>query len=47
LSQAPVQDDFYLLDVIGGACVSALHPTKPFVAYTSGKSLGKWSDTFV
>jgi hypothetical protein len=25
--------------VIGGSCVSALHPTKPFVAYTSGKSL--------
>lgn len=32
----PAHDDFYLLDLIGGSCVSVMHPTKPFVAYTSG-----------
>ena len=31
-----LQDDFTLLDVIGGASISVLHPTKPIVAYTSG-----------
>ena len=31
-----LQDDFTLLDVIGGAGLSVLHPTKPIVAYTSG-----------
>ena len=31
-----LQDDFTLLDVIGGAGISVLHPTKPIVAYTSG-----------
>ena len=31
-----LQDDFTLLDVIGGAGRSVLHPTKPIVAYTSG-----------
>jgi hypothetical protein len=30
------QDDFYLLDVIGGQNISAMHPTKPIVAYTAG-----------
>lgn len=33
----PAQDDFYLLDVMGGANVSVMHPTKPVVAYTTGK----------
>ena len=36
-SGMPTQDDFYLLDVIGGANVSVMHPTKPIIAYTSGK----------
>ncbi len=31
-----MQDDFNLLDVIGGAGHAVLHPTKPIVAYTSG-----------
>ena len=35
-AQEPLQDDFTLLDVIGGAGISVLHPTKPIVAYTSG-----------
>ena len=30
-------DDMFLLDVIGGANVSTLHPNKPIVAYTCGK----------
>jgi len=25
-----------LLDVIGGSCISAMHPTRPIVAYNSG-----------
>jgi len=29
-------EDFYLLDVIGGTSQSALHPTRPIVAYNSG-----------
>ena len=33
----PEQDDFYLLDVMGGSNVSVMHPTKPVVAYTTGK----------
>ena len=32
----PEQDDFYLLDVIGGSKKSTLHPTKPIVAYQAG-----------
>lgn len=28
--------DIYSLDVIGGASVTALHPTRPIVAYSSG-----------
>ena len=35
--EIPAQDDFYLLDVMGGANVSVMHPTKPVVAYTTGK----------
>ena len=31
-----LQDDFNLLDVIGGAGHAVLHPTQPIVAYTSG-----------
>jgi hypothetical protein len=30
-------DDLFLLDVVGGANVSVLHPHKPIVAYTAGK----------
>ncbi len=30
------EDDFYLLDVVGGASVCALHPTRPLVAYNAG-----------
>jgi hypothetical protein len=30
------QDDFYLLDVVGGKNISCMHPTKPIVAYTAG-----------
>lgn len=30
------QEDFYLLDVIGGASITALHPTRPIIAYSSG-----------
>jgi hypothetical protein len=29
-------DDLFLLDVIGGANVSVMHPHKPVVAYTAG-----------
>ena len=36
VNQEALQDDFTLLDVIGGAGLSVLHPTKPIVAYTSG-----------
>lgn len=36
-SQLQAQEDFYLLDVIGGASVAALHPTRPLVAYSAGK----------
>jgi hypothetical protein len=32
----PYQDDFYLLDVVGGQNISCMHPTKPIVAYTAG-----------
>ena len=32
-----LQEDFTLLDVIGGANISVMHPSKPIVAYTSGK----------
>lgn len=31
-----LQDDFTLLDLIGGAGIAVMHPTKPIVAYTSG-----------
>ena len=31
-----VQEDFYLLDLVGGASQTALHPTRPIVAYNSG-----------
>jgi|LauGreDrversion4_2_1035121.scaffolds.fasta_scaffold78627_1 hypothetical protein len=31
------QEEFFLIDVIGGALISALHPTRPIVAYNSGK----------
>lgn len=37
-SQLQAQEDFYLLDVIGGASVAALHPTRPLVAYSAGKT---------
>ncbi|CDW81046.1 UNKNOWN [Stylonychia lemnae] len=30
-----VQEDFYLLDLVGGASQTALHPTRPIVAYNS------------
>lgn len=36
VSRAPYQDDFYLLDVIGGQNISCMHPSKPIVAYTAG-----------
>lgn len=29
-------EDFHLLDIIGGASVSATHPTRPIIAYSSG-----------
>lgn len=32
------QEDFYLLDVLGGASVTAMHPTRPVVAYSSGNA---------
>jgi hypothetical protein len=32
----PIQEDFYLLDVVGGSSFTALHPTRPVVAYNSG-----------
>lgn len=35
-SRVPYQDDFYLLDVVGGQNISAMHPSKPIVAYTAG-----------
>ena len=31
-----LEDDFTLLDVIGGSNFSVMHPTKPIVAYTCG-----------
>lgn len=30
------EENFHLLDVIGGSCISAMHPTRPIVAYNSG-----------
>lgn len=35
----PVQEDFYLLDVIGGSSHTVMHPTRPIVAYTSGNKV--------
>ena len=31
-----MEDDFQLIDLIGGAHTSVMHPTKPIVAHTSG-----------
>lgn len=31
------EENFHLLDVIGGSSISAMHPTRPIVAYNSGK----------
>lgn len=33
---AAVQEDFYLLDVIGGTSTIVLHPHKPIIAYSTG-----------
>lgn len=32
----PLQEDFYLLDVVGGTTITALHPSRPVVAYSTG-----------
>ena len=29
-------EDFFLIDVIGGSSICAIHPTRPIVAYNSG-----------
>jgi hypothetical protein len=33
------EESFHLLDVIGGSCISAMHPTRPIVAYNSGNEI--------
>ena len=30
-------EDFFLIDIIGGSQTISLHPTRPIVAYNSGK----------